>query len=211
MTLVLGSKNDFWISKLRYDFLSVYCSSDIPLPPVYLQCVAVIVTVAPACPVSAYFGSFDGRERRAPFMWFVSHVLLCETRAALWARPPLAALPALVCFLCRWLSWLPWTICLFSFFYGVYTHPMQFQWSMCCLFPLLSSSEGLDLRRQSLTLSPTTVANTTCLLLGSLIFSLLEMWNSPLVLFFNPVVTNFSYLTTRHPLWMRYPPKAGLK
>lgn len=163
MTLALGGKKlllefkaTLWFSVcLQTD------SSDIPLPPEYLQCVTLIITAAPSCPVSACFGSFDGRERRAPFMWFVSHVLLCKTRAALWERSPLAALPALVCFLCRWLSWLPWTICLFSFFYGVYTHPMQFQWSMCCLFPLLSSSEGSDLRRQSLTLSPTTVINTT--------------------------------------------------
>lgn len=203
MTLALGSKNYFWSSKQQYDFLSVCCSSDIPPPPVYLQCVTVIISAAPACPVSACFGSLDGRERRAPFMWFVSHVLLCRTRAALGERSPLAALPALVCFLCRWLSWLPWTSCLFSFFYGVYTHPMQFQWSMC-LFPLLSNSEGLDLRRQSLTPSPTTVISIICLLLGCLIFFLLEMWKYSLVLFFYPVVTNFSFPTTRLPLRMRY-------
>lgn len=65
----------------------------------FYQCIAMCVcdhTVASACPRSACFGSFDGRERRASFMWFVSHVLLCETRAALQESLPLAASHALL-------------------------------------------------------------------------------------------------------------------
>lgn len=157
MTLALGSKNYLWSSKLHYDFLSVCCSSDIPLPPGYLQCVTVIITVAPACPVSACFGSLDGRERRAPFMWSVSHVLLCKTRAALWERS-LLALCLLLC--ASSADGFPGShgpfVCSVSFM--VCTPTPCSSNEVCCLFPLLSSSEGSILRRRSTDTKP----NNSC-------------------------------------------------
>lgn len=87
-----------WSSKLCYDFLPN--SLQFRHPPstsVSAACACCDHPTAPACPVSACFGSFGGRERRVSFMWSVSHVLLCEPRAALREHPPLTAPHALLC------------------------------------------------------------------------------------------------------------------
>lgn len=135
-------------------------------------------------------------------MWFVSHVLLCETRAALRERLPLAASHALL-----------YTSSADGFpgSHGPYVFSVSFNActptpcssnEVCVVYFLwLSSSKGFDLGRQSLTLSARTILNTTCSFPGMLVLPLGSVEVSTCSVF-NPAVTNFSYLTTRHPLSM---------
>lgn len=199
MTLALGSQTDFWSSKLHSDFLSACRSSDFPLLPAYVQCVPVTVLLLPLAPRLLVL-AVSMAENAGPLSCGLCHMCCCARHARLFG----SARRLLLHMLSRTLP--------LQMAFLAPTDRMFFRFLLMCVQPphavpmkyMLFISSAVQLRRfrSREAINGTTasaILNATCSFPGMLILLPLGSVEVSTCSVFNPTVTNFGYLTTRHP------------